>query len=446
MSIPWKPPVPKEERKVYPVGHPKWEPVIGGVPGVPPGLRMLGLPAPDPFRVIPREEEEEKEEAKGEEETKAEEDPRPVKKHGWPDLRRSLREFGLGLLAAFLYALAIASFPARDVPGAGPAIAVLGAMGSGTRSLATDLRRLGLDVGHEVTGKDGAVSWLHVLLFDDVDDLADKGAAAARRKKRRKALCADFVEGAWHPQNLAIDEVACAPEKGNRGDVVRRCWRQRCDAAMARWIGCGKRGDCPLAAFRGSSKETSAAPVVLVRHPLRTIESLARHFCPRNSGDLPEAQLKVISAVLGTTKKTKAKVTCVEHFARYYRDYYAVAARNTTSVVLRRETTTACDVANLYKDVDHPRLERAVHFCKSRMPSFRYVAYVLRQFVVDLKTGALLSDGALDETKLHLSWETLATALDDQPLVDDLRRLARTFGYDDHIQDTDEADLSPKRK
>mmetsp|Transcript_2851 Transcript_2851/g.8594 ORF Transcript_2851/g.8594 Transcript_2851/m.8594 type:complete len:395 (-) Transcript_2851:195-1379(-) len=356
----------------------------------------------------------------------------------WPDLRRSLREMAIGLTVAFLYALYLGSRPAYEVAKA-PKIAVLGSMGSGTRSLTRDLRRYGLEVAHERTDFDGAVSWLHVLLYaeDDLKRLVPK---------RRRSPLSDVgpVLGAWHVRNVAVDAVAddffdecgvalfngtCAATKEDAKD--------RSDQALKRWVGCAARGDCP--------KPFAATPVVVVRHPLRTIESMARHFCP-SDGYTTLPQLRVAEAVLDRFVSKKSS-GCVEDLAAYWRAYYS-ATLKLNATFMQRETTRACDVLRVLNNTT-PRFRRASYFCKpSRFYSFRQLAIVLRELVRDYKAGALFSDDALSEIHPSLTWSTLSFT--DPALVTDLQSMARHFGYDDHDvltetdDDDDEVDLKKK--
>ena len=328
------------------------------------------------------------------------------------EFMRTLKEFGMGLFIAFMYALYLASRPSTEISGS-PKLAVLATMGSGTRALTREFRRLGLDMAHESTDLDGAVSWLHLLLYNEAPS------------KDAKSLCDDVVPGAWHPQTLFLD-VDCPIDYGNSS----KCWLKKCHGALDRWIGCASRGDCP----RPFHKE----PLVMVRHPLRTIESLVRHFCtddfetPRN--------LHVANAVVGLPWPTKKplwqkkkplwKAPCVEKYASYWRAYYdRFHPSNTT--ILQRENTTACDFLlafNTTLDLTHPRFKRAVHFCNGgRIPSFRNTAFILRELIADFKAGDLFETS---KPGIALTWDTIAQ-FNDVRLVDDLARLARRFGYDD---------------
>jgi len=169
------------------------------------------------------------------------------------------------IACAVTYAcLALARGPASSQMAS---VVVVGSMGSGTAHTTRGLRALGLDVRHEQTGGDGAVGYAHVLLY--VDPLADK---------ERDPLCSKNIQRAWHPQLFVDVRAFCGDVQFHRGGLtkaVAACWQTACPAAARRWRGCGAKGTCPL--------RLASNPVVLVRHPLRTLESFTTGFCGRCS-------------------------------------------------------------------------------------------------------------------------------------------------------------------
>ena len=207
---------------------------------------------------------------------------------------------------------------ARDGPPSRVAsVVVVGAMGSGTVHTGREPRALGLDVTHErFDGRDGAVGYAHALLYlDPLDD------------KERDPLCLNNLKRAWHPQLLCVDARGeCGEERDHRGAApggamkrIGQCWRKACPAAARRWRGCGAKGTCPI--------QLAPKPVVLVRHPLRTVESLVAGFCgdgalAANGTRSVEPQILAMARIVGLEEAPLAQISCAHGFARAWAAYY----------------------------------------------------------------------------------------------------------------------------
>ena len=176
---------------------------------------------------------------------------------------------------------------------------------------------LGLDVTHErFDGRDGAVGYAHALLYlDPLDD------------KERDPLCLNNLKRAWHRQLVFVDARGeCGEERDHRGAApggamkrIGQCWRKACPAAARRWRGCGAKGTCPI--------QLAPKPVVLVRHPLRTVESLVAGFCgdgalAANGTRSVEPQILAMARIVGLEEAPLAQISCAHGFARAWAAYY----------------------------------------------------------------------------------------------------------------------------
>ena len=147
---------------------------------------------------------------------------------------------------------------------------IVGTQSSGTTGTADGLQRLGLEVSHESSdatwsfARDGTVSWLHGLRFLRRPSDVDEHAASIR------ALCATFRPSmGFHPAMFRVPRRGCSYRSKWDG-----CWRAECiDIVAAEW-------GCALAEGGARCETPFAASLLQVRHPLRTIESLAVKFCP----------------------------------------------------------------------------------------------------------------------------------------------------------------------
>ena len=133
---------------------------------------------------------------------------------------------------------------------------------------------------------------------------------------------------AWHPQLVfaearrACGEERAATVRGGAGRRAAACWRDACPRRAPRWRGCAAASACPV--------RFAAKPVVLVRHPLRTVESLVAGFCrgdarfAADSAGEPPNQLKAAARLLaGLDEAALGRESCALGFARYWRAYYA---------------------------------------------------------------------------------------------------------------------------
>jgi len=305
---------------------------------------------------------------------------------------RGLLLVGAGLFWSWNY-VALVAPPPRQLNG--PLFAVLGTMGAGTVAMEGELRRLGIEATHEVTlGVDGSVSWLHAILYHN--------ATAA-------ALCDDLLPQAWHPQLLFVElRQVC-------GDSSR-CWTRQCPDALDRWRGCAVAGTCPVP-FRKK-------PLVVVRHPLRTAESLG-DFCHST---------KLIAAARLLGEPGLAESGCPAQLLRYWLLYYRHLAA--FPVVRREDLTDGCALLSHLHSAS-PRLALARRACAGSLTaSFWTSAYRFRQFVHELKANGIAGFDPLNrrfdpDQRPALTWDDLAIFADDPGFRTDLATLALAFGYDD---------------
>mmetsp|Transcript_3102 Transcript_3102/g.4812 ORF Transcript_3102/g.4812 Transcript_3102/m.4812 type:complete len:350 (+) Transcript_3102:909-1958(+) len=271
-------------------------------------------------------------------------------------------------------------------------ILVIGSMGAGTQALTRQLRRLGLDVRHEVTGADGAVSWLHMLLLRS-------------NFTNATGLCDLRGIGTWSPTNLGREQ--CDNE-------------QCCLDIIEKWRGCLP--SCPI---------QFGTPLFVVRHPLRTIESLSSSFCRPGIKPSQVPQLQMASTLLDFDLSQTSD--CLEAFALYWRAFYSLDIITFQTHTIQREHLKACDVvlhATKTSKIIPPRLKRALSFCKMPLPSLRYSALVLRQFFYDLRDpySGVLVKAQPKSSRRSLNNVTMAT-FQDPTLAHDLAVLAHRFNF-----------------
>ena len=339
---------------------------------------------------------------------------------------------GLGVSAA-LYVVVFVALLSRDpsYDGGAMEVAVLGSMGSGTVATSRRLRALGLDVTHETTaGADGVVSWLHALLY--LPPLAGNAT---------DPLCAGSLRNAWHPQLVfaetrrACGEERAATVRGGAGRRAAACWRDACPRRAPRWRGCAAASACPV--------RFAAKPVVLVRHPLRTVESLVAGFCrgdarfAADSAGEPPNQLKAAARLLaGLDEAALGRESCALGFARYWRAYYAaleplVAAG--AALVRAEDDDYACAIvaAVAARAPPAPRLDRAAAACGSdgAMRLARTWVHRLRgAFEAAGEDGPLRDhENRRNGGGVRATWRAIGDA--DRDLAVDMLRLAKAFGY-----------------
>ena len=309
-------------------------------------------------------------------------------------------------------------------------VVVVGAMGSGTVHTSRELRALGLDVTHErFDGRDGAVGYAHALLYlDPLDD------------KERDPLCLTNLKRAWHPQLIFVDARGeCGEERDHRGASpggamkrVAQCWRKACPAAARRWRGCGAKGTCPI--------ELAPKPVVLVRHPLRTVESLVAGFCgdgalAANGTRSVEPQILAMARIVGLEEAPLAQISCAHGFARAWAAYYGalellIKKGAAAGVVRVEQDDGVCAIVSKAAAAAKPpqRLAAAAETCAHR--GWRAWLPALRERWERIFDVGPFDDGAnrRNEGRLRLSWRDLRRV--DKPLAAEMLRLAEFYGYD----------------
>ena len=149
---------------------------------------------------------------------------------------------------------------------------VVGMPSSGTMQMSTELRRLGLEVAHEVQDstagpcRDGTVSWMGVLRYQPPN------------ARTVEELCEKPRDGSWGPANIQAVR-ACTVRRNTA--VWDECWRRECRRIATSEIGCAVRAASATdGAAAGAGCPTPFRTTLLqVRHPLRTIESAVAAFC-----------------------------------------------------------------------------------------------------------------------------------------------------------------------
>lgn len=329
------------------------------------------------------------------------------------------------IACAVTYAcLALARGPGRSQIAT---VVVVGSMGSGTAHTTRELRALGLDVMHERTGRDGAVGYAHALLY--VDPLADK---------ERDPLCSKNLKRAWHPQLFVDVRALCGDVQFQRGGLTKHraaCWQTACPAAARRWRGCGAKDTCPL---RLASK-----PIILVRHPLRTLESLSTGFCTdarlAANGTSPVApQILAHAHIVGMPEEAPARVSCALAFARVWVAYYGaletlVKRGMVAGVVQVEHADGACAIvakAVAATKPAPPRLTAAAEMCANNGRPWRAWLPALRERFERAIAVGPFDDGAnrRNQGRLRLSWRDLRRV--DKQLAAEMGRLAKFYGYD----------------
>jgi hypothetical protein len=213
-------------------------------------------------------------------------------------------------------------------------VLIIGTQGSGTTQVSDELSgKLGLEIAHESSdttsqyARDGTVSWFHGVRFFDHDMDIDR-------------LCFDYKPYmGFHP--AMYGPVSCPP-----GKPPKVCQAVACKQRLMAELGCQKRGNC-----RTPFRKT----IRLVRHPLRTIESLVMKFCAGDSLDnvttAPEFQHYLKSMFPGSVDWEAQ--SCVETMALYVLEY-SEAVDGKADGVFQVETSSACDVAELAGFISDP--------------------------------------------------------------------------------------------
>lgn len=147
-------------------------------------------------------------------------------------------------------------------------VLIVGTQSSGTTQMSHQLAKIGLEVGHETSdttwdfARDGTISWLHGMRF-----MPGRAPPATIR-----GMCVNFRPNfGFHPSMFGPPTLGCSYRK--KWD---HCWSTECAGIVMREWGCAVRGTCE------TPFDTS---LLQLRHPLRTMESLAVKFC--KPGELP---------------------------------------------------------------------------------------------------------------------------------------------------------------
>lgn len=170
------------------------------------------------------------------------------------------------------------------------ALLVVSSQASGTRTVAAALNACGLEVGHEASDatrhfvRDGTISSLHALLMlenVDVRELCENGK----------------LFHVFHPSTF--EHSKCDPRF-----ATTKCEIKQCFETLERFVGCALRDDCPARFHK---------KILLVRHPLRLLESLVVKYC--TSMDAPEVRKPFVHWVnaVGTPKAE----SCSERLLNY---------------------------------------------------------------------------------------------------------------------------------
>ncbi|GMH50571.1 hypothetical protein TL16_g06506 [Triparma laevis f. inornata] len=206
-----------------------------------------------------------------------------------------------------------------------PRTLVLASMGSGTTSLASELRGVGLQYSHDgVEGEEGSVSWIHILQL------------LPYSPSKIVELCESWESQAWHPVLFAGENgrysKLCGPDVGDKYSKSRECWRGVCGKVLEGNMGCG------------NSKSKRKCDVVfnetvaVVRDPIKTINTLSHKFCPNQKKASSSGQLRVASVLLDFELKG---LECWEGWARYWVEYYGLLLKRKVKMH-RREGLDVC--------------------------------------------------------------------------------------------------------
>ena len=184
-------------------------------------------------------------------------------------------------------------------------IMVLGSMSSGSRSMASELRGLGLDVEHEgVGGTHGTVSWLHSLLYMPTSDPSSYV----------EHLCDQFIPNAWHPVLLAgetatgcgFDDGADMRELSVANDAAarmnaRRCWQRVCPHIVDAFRSCASTADGPSRAYSACPIDFGP-PLLMARHPLSVISSFVAGYCDSDPVSRPSCLISCLAPPLHVSR------------------------------------------------------------------------------------------------------------------------------------------------
>ena len=145
----------------------------------------------------------------------------------------------------------------------------------------------------------------------------------------------------WHPALFRAPALGCSYRS-----TWDKCWSAECAGIVTREWGCAARGTC----------ETPFDVALLqLRHPLRTMESLAAKFCPptttsRARSNRPTSTFSRLAAALWPERTDWNASGCVDavgwYVALYTRDMLAAKDAGFIADAFRVEETYPCEVAN----------------------------------------------------------------------------------------------------
>ncbi|GMH88888.1 hypothetical protein TrST_g3663 [Triparma strigata] len=201
-------------------------------------------------------------------------------------------------------------------------------MGSGSTSLASELRGAGFDVSHEgVEGGEGTVSWIHILQL------------LPRSPSKIVELCESWESHAWHPVLFAGENGGysklCGPDIGDKYSKSRECWKGVCTKVLEGNCGCDeKQCDIEFEKFVG-----------VVRDPAETINTLSHKFCPTSRAS-SSGQLRVASILLDL--ELEESLECWQGWAKYWTAYYRLLLERGVTLH-RREGLDVCKIGMGFK-------------------------------------------------------------------------------------------------
>ena len=214
-------------------------------------------------------------------------------------------------------------------------VLIVGSQSSGTSQLAAGLQELGLEVEHESSDarwsfcRDGTVSPFHGVRFLD----------AKPTNQSLAQICSQwFLNMGFHPAMFRSPRHGCSYRS-----KWSRCWRAECINLLSSEWGCGLDASC---------ETPYLSTLLLVRHPLRTLESLVSKFCLDSTGGLEHVHPYLAlftNAFFPTSPVSIGSRGCLEVVGWYYilwseallRAHDAGAIHSVISV----ERSDACGIA-----------------------------------------------------------------------------------------------------
>ena len=290
-------------------------------------------------------------------------------------------------------------------------VLIIGTMGSGTTQVGDELSgKLGLEIAHESSdastqfARDGTISWFHGIRLFEHDMEIDR-------------LCFDYKPYmGFHP-------AMYGPLNCTKGKTFKLCQAMTCRERVKAELGCQARKDCATPFHK---------TLRLVRHPLRTIESLTMKFCAgddlNNVTTAPEFQhyLKSMFPAPTVVNFDWEAQSCVETMALYVLEY-SKAVEGKADAVFQIESSSACDVAELAgfasQPVYGPSGDKVTEKCADQDGQGRQLF---------AKTKNTRNTGVFNFT-----WNDLQGGLygsskkqGDRTIEKQVRGLTRTLGYD----------------